>query len=114
MGDPAPAQAGRLADPRRKAMTATALRGISRFAATRGIPARAEVLLDYDVIEAFCVAGPRGLASPTRGTYRSVQRRLAGPVHGGRRQLRARSRRRRTPPRSGPSWPPSRPPSVIR
>src|SRR5213078_3731108 len=59
MGDPAPAQAGRLADPRRQAMTATAPRGISRFAATRGIPARAEVLLDYDVIEAFCVAGPR-------------------------------------------------------
>src|SRR6266581_9250865 len=83
MGDPAPAQAGRLADPRRQAMTATALRGISRFAATRGIPARAEVLLDYDVIEAFCVAGLRGLASPTRGTCRSVLRRLAGPVHGG-------------------------------
>src|SRR6266581_4737564 len=83
MGDPAPAQAGRLADPRRQAMTATALRGISRFAATRGIPARAEVLLDYDVIEAFCVAGLRGLASPTRGTHRSVLRRLAGPVHGG-------------------------------
>ena len=83
MGDPAPAQAGRLADPRRQAMTATVLRGISRFAATRGIPARAEFLLDYDVIEAFCVAGLRGRAPATRGTYRSVLHRLAGPMHGG-------------------------------
>src|SRR5437870_9790985 len=82
MGDPAPARAGRLAGPRRQAMAATVLRGISRFAATRGIPARAEVLLDYDVIEAFCVAGLRGRASSTRGTYRSVLYRLAWPVHG--------------------------------
>jgi hypothetical protein len=37
--------------------TAPALRGLSRFADSRGIPASREFLLDYDVIEAFCVAG---------------------------------------------------------
>jgi integrase len=39
-------------------------------------------LLDYDVIEAFCVAGLAGRAPATRGTYRSVLYRLAAPVHG--------------------------------
>lgn len=73
----APAQAG----PRR-AVTATAVRGLSRFAETRGIPAGAEFLLDYDVIEAFCVAGLPGCASSTRGTYRSALYRLARLVHG--------------------------------
>ena len=66
--------AGRRAGP--------ALRGLSRFAGPRGIPARREFLLDYDVIEAFCVAGLAGRASSTRGTYRSVLYRLAAPVHG--------------------------------
>ena len=47
-----------------------------------GDPARAEFLLDYDVIEAFCVAGLPGRASSTRGTYRSALYRLAMPVHG--------------------------------
>jgi integrase len=82
MGELVPAQAGRAAGPRRQAMTATALRGLSRFAHTRGIPAGAEFLLDYDVIEAFCVAGLPGRASSTRGTYRSALYRLARPVHG--------------------------------
>ena len=41
-------------------MTATALRGLSRFAEARGVPPGREFLLDYDVIEAFCVAGPGG------------------------------------------------------
>jgi integrase len=63
-------------------VTATAVRGLSRFAQARGIPARAEFLLDYDVIEAFCVAGLAGRASSTRGTYRSALYRLAVPVHG--------------------------------
>ncbi len=54
--------------------TAPALRGLSRFADSRGIPASWEFLLDYDVIEAFCVAGR---APATRGTYRPALCRLA-------------------------------------
>ena len=53
MGELVPARAGRAAGPRRRAVTATAVRGLSRFAAARGIPPGREFLLDYDVIEAF-------------------------------------------------------------
>ncbi len=60
-----------------------ALRGLCRFARTRGIPAGREFLLDYDVIEAFCVAGLPGARPSTRGTYRSALYRLAVPVRGG-------------------------------
>jgi len=63
-------------------VTAPALRGLSRFAETRGVPASREFWLDYDVIEAFCVAGLAGRASSTRGTYRSALYRLAEAVHG--------------------------------
>ena len=63
-----------------------ALRGLSRFARTRGVPAGREFLLDYDVIEAFCVAGLARRACSTRGTYRSALYRLAAPVHGELRQ----------------------------
>ena len=63
-------------------VTAPALRGLSRFADSRGIPARWEFLLDYDVIEAFCVAGLAGRAPATRGTYRSALYRLAEARHG--------------------------------
>jgi integrase len=63
-------------------VTAPALRGLSRFADTRGVPDSREFLLDYDVIEAFCVAGLRGRASSTRGTYRSALYRLAEVAHG--------------------------------
>ena len=63
MGELVPAQAGRAAGPRRQAMTATALRGLSRFADARGVPPGGEFLLDYDVIEAFCVTGLAGRAS---------------------------------------------------
>jgi len=66
----------------RQAVAAPALRGLRRFASARGIPARAEFLLDYDVIEAFCVAGLAGRTCPARGTYRSALYRLAAPVHG--------------------------------
>lgn len=76
-----PAHAGRAAGPRR-AVTATAARGLCRFATARGIPASPEFLLDYDVIEAFCVTGLPGRAPSTRGTYRSALYRLARPVHG--------------------------------
>ena len=62
--------------------TAPALRGLSRFADARGIPASREFLLDYDVIEAFCVAGLAGRAPATRGTYRSALYRLAEARHG--------------------------------
>ena len=64
------------------AVTATAVRGLSRFAGARGVPAGVEFLLDYDVIEAFCVAGLPGARPSTRGTYRSALYRLATPVHG--------------------------------
>jgi integrase len=63
-------------------VTAPALRGLSRFADTRGVPASLEFWLDYDVIEAFCVAGLAGRTSSTRGTYRSALYRLAEAVHG--------------------------------
>ena len=63
-------------------MTAPALRGLSRFAGTRGVPASREFLLDYDVIEAFCVTGLAGRASSTQGTYRSALYRLAEAAHG--------------------------------
>ena len=60
-----------------------ALRGLARFAEARGIPAASgQFLLDYDVIEAFRVAGLAGRASSTRGTYRSALYRLAEAAHG--------------------------------
>ena len=74
---------GAAKSPARQAVAAPALRGLRRFASARGIPAGAEFLLDYDVIEAFCVAGLAGRACSTRGTYRSALYRLAAPVHGG-------------------------------
>src|SRR5205085_266119 len=51
-------------------------------AAGQGVPASPGLLLDYDVVEAFCVRGCAGRASSTRGTYRSVLSRLAAPAHG--------------------------------
>ena len=84
MADPAAAQSGGRAgsSPRCPAVTATALRGLSRFADARGVPAGREFLLDYDVIEAFCVAGLTGRAPSTRGTYRSALYRLAAGANG--------------------------------
>ena len=73
---------GAAQSPARQAAAAPALRGLRRFASARGIPAAAEFLLDYDVIEAFCVAGLAGRACSTRGTYRSALYQLAAPVHG--------------------------------
>jgi integrase len=63
-------------------VTAPALRGLGRFAESRGVPGGWEFLLDYDVIEAFCVTGLAGRAPATRGTYRSALYRLAAAVHG--------------------------------
>jgi integrase len=82
MSSPVPAPAGRATGPGRQAVAATAVRGLCRFAEARGIPPGPEFLLDYDVIEAFCVAGLPGRACSTRGTYRSALYRLARPVHG--------------------------------
>ncbi len=62
-------------------VTGPALRGLSRFADARGVPAGWEFWLDYDVIEAFCVAGLAGRALATRCTYRSAHR-LAEAAHG--------------------------------
>jgi integrase len=59
-----------------------ALRGLCRFAGGQGVPAGREFVLDYDVIEAFCVTGLPGARPCTRGTYRSALYRLAAPVHG--------------------------------
>ncbi len=63
-------------------VTGPALRGLSRFADARGVPAGREFLLDYDVIVAVCVAGLAGRALATRGTYRSALYRLAEAAHG--------------------------------
>ena len=63
-------------------VTGPALPGLSRFADARGVPASWEFLLDYDVIEAFCVAGLAGRALATRGTYRSALYRLAVAASG--------------------------------
>jgi integrase len=73
---------GAAASPARQEVAAPALRGLRRFASARGIPASPEFLLDYDVIEAFCVAGLPGARPSTRGTYRSALHRLAAPVRG--------------------------------
>ena len=55
---------------------------LARFASGQGVPASPAWLLDYDVVEAFCVRGCAGRASSTCGTYRSVLYQLAGQVHG--------------------------------
>jgi integrase len=55
---------------------------LARFAAGQGVAPSPRQLLDYDVVEAFCVRGCAGRASSTCGTYRSVLYRLAGQVHG--------------------------------
>jgi integrase len=68
--------------PREVPRARSVLRLLARFASARGTPASPALLLDYDVIEAFCVAGLPGRASPTRGTYRSALYELARPVHG--------------------------------
>ena len=62
--------------------TDSVVRSLHAFGACRGLPASAASLLDYDVIEAFCVAGLRDRAASTRGTYRSVLYALAGEIHG--------------------------------
>jgi len=68
--------------PREVPRARSVLRLLARFAAARGIPASPAWLLDYDVIEAFCVAGLPGRAPSTRGTYRSALYELARPVRG--------------------------------
>ena len=55
---------------------------LARFGAGQGVAPSPRQLLDYDVVEAFCVHGCAGRASSTCGTYRSVLYRFAGQVHG--------------------------------
>ena len=69
---------GTAGSARSRAMAALVLRQLSRFADARGVPPGWEFLLDYDVIEAFCVTGLRGRVSSAQGTYRSALYRLAG------------------------------------
>ena len=68
--------------PREMGRARSVLGLLARFASGRGVPASPPGLLDYDVVEAFCVRGCAGRASSTRGTYRSVLYRFAGQVHG--------------------------------
>src|SRR5260221_13837684 len=76
------------------------VRSLHAFGAGRGAPASAACLLDYDVIEAFCVAGLPGRAASTRGTHRSVLYALAGQIHGP-------PSRRATPSFGAPAPPPA-------
>jgi len=57
------------------------LRRLCAFAAGHGVVEDPRHLLDYDVVEAFCVRGLRGRSPATRGTYRSVLYTLAAAVH---------------------------------
>ena len=65
--------------PRELPRARSVLALLARFAAGQGVPASPQWLLDYDVVEAFCVRGCAGRASSTRGTYRSVLYQLAAP-----------------------------------
>jgi len=73
---------GAVLAPRQVPRARSVLGLLARFASGQGVPASPAWLLDYDVVEAFCVRGCAGRASSTRGTYRSVLYRLAGQVHG--------------------------------
>ena len=68
--------------PRELPRARSVLALLARFAAGQGIAAAPQGLLDYDVIEAFCVRGCAGRASSTCGTYRSALYQLARQVHG--------------------------------
>jgi len=68
--------------PRERPRAGYVLARLTGFASTRGVPAVPECLLDYDVIEAFCVHGLAGRAPATRGTYRSVLYQLAVAAQG--------------------------------
>jgi integrase len=73
---------GAVMAPREVPRARSVLRLLARFGSGQGVPASPAWLLDYDVVEAFCVRGCAGRASSTRGTYRSVLYRFAGQVHG--------------------------------
>lgn len=55
---------------------------LGAFAHRRGIGGDASHLLDYDVIEAFCVMGCARRSASTRGTYRSVLYAMASELAG--------------------------------
>ena len=92
MGELVPAQAGGAAGSR-LAVAATAVRGLSRFA-IRGVSRPAEFLLDYDVIEAFCVpACPAARRPPGHLPVGAVPAREAGARRAGSATPFARQRR---------------------
>ncbi len=74
--------AGLATAPRELPRARSALACLAKFAAGQGIPASPEWLLDYDVVEAFCVRGCAGRAPATRGTCRPVLYQLAAPAPG--------------------------------
>jgi len=73
---------GAVMAPREVPRARSVLALLAGFASGQGVPASPAGLLDYDVVEAFCVRGCAGRASSTRGTYRSVLYQFAGQVHG--------------------------------
>src|SRR5258708_36352659 len=73
--------AGAAMAPRELPRARSVLALLAKFAAGQGIGPSPEWLLDYDVVEAFCVRGCAGRASSTPGTYRSGLYQLAGHVH---------------------------------
>ncbi len=56
--------------PRELPRARSVLALLAGFAAGQGVPASPRWLLDYDVVEAFCVRGCAGRAPSTRGTCR--------------------------------------------
>jgi integrase len=77
---------GAVMAPREVPRARSVLALLARLASGQGIPPSPRQLLDYDVVEAFCVRGCAGRAPSTRGTYRSVLYQFAGQVHGERGQ----------------------------
>jgi integrase len=73
---------GAVMAPREVPRARSVLALLARFARGQGVPSSPTELLDYDVVEAFCVRGCAGRASSTCGTYRSVLYQFAGQVHG--------------------------------
>jgi integrase len=73
---------GAVMAPREVPRARSVLALLAGFAAGQGVAPSPRQLLDYDVVEAFCLRGCAGRASSTRGTYRSVLYQFAGQVHG--------------------------------
>ena len=77
---------GAVMAPREVPRARSVLGLLARFAAGQGVAPSPRQLLDYDVVEAFCVRGCAGRAKATCGTDRSVLSLFSGPVHGEQKQ----------------------------